>query len=83
MFELEAGSAGFALAGNGDTADTDRVQVAFEGCFAVAAVGGDRARWAAGAAGDPLDRGSQLWRVRRGALWSRMIPSALSTIWAL
>jgi hypothetical protein len=45
------------------------VQVALEGRLAVAAVGGDRARRAAGAAADPADGGRKLRPVGRGAVF--------------
>ena len=86
VFELAARGAGFAFARDRHAAHAEFVQVAFHRGFAVAAVGGDRARCASGASGDPFDRRGQL----RGSggfpistLWSRMTPSALSTIWAL
>jgi hypothetical protein len=65
VLELAAGGAGFALAGDGDGADAEVVQVAFDCCLAVAAVGGDCAGRASGAAGDAFDRRGQLRGVGR------------------
>ena len=86
VFELAARRSGLASAGDRHAAHTELVEVAFHRGFAVAAVGGDRARGASGAAGDPFDRRCQLRGVGGfpiSTLWSRMTPSALSTIWAL
>ena len=65
VFELAARGAGFARAWDRDAAHTELVQVAFDRCLAVAAVGGDRAWRAPGAAGDPFDRRGQLRGVGR------------------
>lgn len=48
--------AGSALAGDDDGAHPELVQAVVDAVFAVAAVGGDRARLATGAPDDPLDR---------------------------
>ena len=60
VLELAAGGAGFGLTRDGDAADAEFVQLTLDAGFAVAAVGGDRAWCAAGAAGDPFDRGGEL-----------------------
>jgi hypothetical protein len=49
------------------------VQVAFDGGLAVAAVGGDRAGHAAGAAGDPLDSRQELRAVGGGAAFHGVV----------
>ena len=65
MFEFAAGNTGSARARDRHAAHAELVQVAFHRCLTVAAVGGDRAWWTSGAAGDPFDRRRQLWCVRR------------------
>ena len=63
-----SGLAGFALAGDHHGADAQVVQGVVDLLLAVAAVGGDGAGRAAGAAGDPFDRGGELGCVGRVAL---------------
>jgi hypothetical protein len=62
-----AGGRDRGLAGNRDGAHARGVQVTLDGGLAVAAVGGDRAGHAAGAAGGPLDGRHQLRAVGGGA----------------
>jgi hypothetical protein len=62
------------------------VQVVLDAGFAVAAVGGDRARAARGPRDDPADRGGELGCVGGVAAFDGVIsttPSSLSTTWAL
>jgi hypothetical protein len=63
-----AGRGGRGLAGNGNRAHAEFVQVAFDSGLAVAAVCGNRARDAAGAAADPPDRWCQLRPVGSGTV---------------
>jgi hypothetical protein len=78
-----AGGPGLALAGDGESAHPEGVQIGLDAGFAVAAVGGHLAGWPAGPAGDAGDG-----RVSCGAsagfpsstAWSTMTPSALSTV---
>src|SRR5690349_14174292 len=67
VFGGSPGRAGFAFAGYHDRAHPQVVQGVLDTFLAVAAVGGDGARCAAGALGDPRDRGRQLWGVGRVA----------------
>jgi hypothetical protein len=55
VFELPARGARFARVGYGNEADAKPVQVVLDAGFAVAAVGGDRARCLADAVGDSLE----------------------------
>src|SRR3954463_173136 len=54
VFHGPAGCGGFALAGNDDVPHAQVAQRVIDALLAVAAVGGDLARWSAGPAGDPL-----------------------------
>lgn len=56
---------GFAFTRDDHVGDAEVGELAVEGCFAVAAVGGYRARRAPGALGHPFDRRSQLARIGR------------------
>src|SRR5206468_3980228 len=73
VFDGPSGRRGGSLAGDGDGAYAERGQFAVDGCFAVAAVGGDRCACSPGAAADPLDRGGDLWGVRDGAGLDRVV----------
>jgi Group II intron, maturase-specific domain len=67
MLELAPGRGRFSLARDDDVGDAEGVQVVLDAGLAVAAVGGDRPRWLAGAGGNPGDRRCQLGCIRRGA----------------
>jgi hypothetical protein len=86
VFELSARGTGFTRSWDRDATHSELVQVVFDRRLAVTAVGGDRAWRVPGAGSDPFDRRGQLRGVGRvpiSTVWSRMTPSALSTIWAL
>jgi hypothetical protein len=88
VLELAAGRAGrAALAGDGHAAHAEIMEIALDARFAVAAVGGDRVRCVSGAPGDPFDRPGASCVAPAAfpisIVWSRMTPSALSTIRAL
>ena len=86
VFELAARGTGFTRSWDRDATHSELVQVVFDRRLAVTAVGGDRAWRVPGAGSDPFDRRGQLRGVGRvpiSTVWSRMTPSALSTIWAL
>jgi len=63
VFDLAAGCARFALAGQDDGTHTEIAQRLFDCGFAVAAIGGHRPGWTSGAAGDPPDGGFEHRRV--------------------
>ena len=60
VLKLAAGCTGVTHPRDGHSANAELVEVVFDRCPAVAAVGGHCAWWASGAAGDPLDRWYQL-----------------------
>ncbi len=62
-----AGLAGFALAGDDHVADAEALQVVFDRLLAVAAVGGDSPRLAAGSLDDPVHSRGELRAVGRVA----------------
>ena len=59
---------GSAFSWNGNGFDAEIVEIFVDGGVAVAAVGGGLSWGAAGALGDPSDRGGKLRRIRRVAL---------------
>jgi hypothetical protein len=63
VFNGLSGLAGSALAGYHDCAHSELVQGVVDTLLPVAAIGGDRARAAAGAADDSFNSGGQSWRV--------------------
>src|SRR5690349_5583744 len=67
VFDGLSRRAGCAFTGYHHGAHAEVVQGVLDTFLAVAAVGGDGARGAAGALGDPRDRGRQLWGVGRVA----------------
>jgi len=73
VFLCLSGLPGSALARDHDRADAEFAKAVVDLLFAVAAVGGDRTRWSAGASGDPFDRRGKLRGVGRAALFDGVV----------